>query len=391
MEAYSVDATRGTSSNAPQSCPAPSPETVAAWNRALAATGHGDAAHSAPPKHEDHHSGGGGLFGGLLGDAGDLFHSATHALSSGAKDLAHGVSDVVHTGADYAGHGLHALGDAASDVAHFTAKYGDRGLGVLQAGAGVAEVGVGVVGGILTSETGIGALVGGAVALHGLDDIQAGLRQAITGKPTETFTQEAATAVARRTGASPPVAAAIGVGIDIAASGGLGSGEKAAITGAEELSTLAKAGEDASKLDKGADAARDVMKGAEDEARGVDEASRAKGADDVAPTESKPYSDPKNRPAYGKGQVEEVWNNAKDEQGRVYDPNTGESLSWDRSKSRFGQWDMGHLPGQEYRTLYQRYMSGEIDLKQFLQEYRDAANYRPESPSANRSHLFEQK
>lgn len=108
-----------------------------------------------------------------------------------------------------------------------------------------------------------------------------------------------------------------------------------------------------------------------------------------APEPRKAYANPKNRPAYGKGQVEKVWENAKDENGNVFDPNTGEKLSWDPTKSRAGQWDMGHLPGQKYSELHQRYMNGEIDLKQFLQEYRDPANYSPESLSGNRGHLYE--
>ncbi|MCX7572394.1 polymorphic toxin-type HINT domain-containing protein [Tumebacillus sp. DT12] len=57
---------------------------------------------------------------------------------------------------------------------------------------------------------------------------------------------------------------------------------------------------------------------------------------------AKPYSN--SRPSYGKGQVNEVWDNAKDVDGKVYDPNTGEELAWDKSKSRAGQLDMGHTP-----------------------------------------------
>jgi hypothetical protein len=111
----------------------------------------------------------------------------------------------------------------------------DRSLGMLQAGVGVIEVVGGVVGGVLTSETGVGAVAGGAVALHGLDDIQAGARQAWTGKPTETVTQQAVTSAAQHVGAPPPVAAAIGVGVDIVASGGVGGAEKAAVKTTEAV------------------------------------------------------------------------------------------------------------------------------------------------------------
>ncbi|WP_432663363.1 S8 family serine peptidase [Wukongibacter baidiensis] len=106
---------------------------------------------------------------------------------------------------------------------------------------------------------------------------------------------------------------------------------------------------------------------------------------------NKPYSNPKNRPKYGEGQVEQVWENAKDDEGRVFDPNTGEELFWDKSKSRNGQWDMGHLPGKEYRKLHKDYMDGKIDKETFLKEYRDPQNYKPESISGNRGHKHELK
>lgn len=103
----------------------------------------------------------------------------------------------------------------------------------------------------------------------------------------------------------------------------------------------------------------------------------------------KPYSDPKKRPKYGEDQVDEVWEAAKDKNGRVFDPNTGEELFWDKSKSRAGQWDMGHKPGHEYRDLHKSYMDGKITKEQFLEQYRNTNNYHPESVSANRSHKFE--
>jgi len=103
----------------------------------------------------------------------------------------------------------------------------------------------------------------------------------------------------------------------------------------------------------------------------------------------KRYADPKNRPPYGPNQVEDVWESAKDYYGDVYDPNTGELLEWDPDMSRAGQWDMGHKPGFEYRKLHQDYMDGKINYDEFMYEYRNPDNYWPESPSANRSHAFE--
>ncbi|WP_201777886.1 HNH/ENDO VII family nuclease [Ornithinibacillus contaminans] len=104
---------------------------------------------------------------------------------------------------------------------------------------------------------------------------------------------------------------------------------------------------------------------------------------------SKPYSNPKNRPKYEDGQVDRVWEDAKDIDGKVYDPNTGEELLWDKSKSRAGQWDMGHTPENKYSEWHKKYLNDEITKQEFLDWYRNPKNYRPESPSANRSHKYE--
>ena len=93
----------------------------------------------------------------------------------------------------------------------------------------------------------------------------------------------------------------------------------------------------------------------------------------------KPYSNPKRRPRYGKGQRDTVWENAKDENGRVYDPKTGNEMNTNEN------WDMGHLPERRYADLHKDYMDGKIDKDQFLKEYRNPNNYRPELPSSNRS------
>ena len=129
--------------------------------------------------------------------------------------------------------------------------------------------------------------------------------------------------------------------------------------------------------------------GSGDAQRDIGHSSSASG--EYASAQAKPYANPANRPKYADGQVDSVWTAAQDEDGNVYDPNTGEVLTWDKSRSRFGQWDMGHLPGKEYNILWRSYMNDEIDLDQFLSEYRSPSNYRPESPSANRSHRYESK
>jgi len=99
----------------------------------------------------------------------------------------------------------------------------------------------------------------------------------------------------------------------------------------------------------------------------------------------------KNRPTFRKNVVKKVWDNAKDVNGKVFDPNTFEELTWDVFKNRYDQWHMGHKPGFEYRSLLDKLRKAEIDKKQFLNEYNSVENYRPESPAANMSHKYEAK
>lgn len=101
----------------------------------------------------------------------------------------------------------------------------------------------------------------------------------------------------------------------------------------------------------------------------------------------KPYAN--SRPGYASGQVEKVWENTKDPAtGKVYDP-TGAEITWDRTKPRNGQWDMGHIPGQSYFEKHRLYMEGKISQEEFLKWYRDPKYYRPELPSTNRGHKYE--
>jgi RHS repeat-associated protein len=56
---------------------------------------------------------------------------------------------------------------------------------------GIVQVTGGVVGGIATSWTGVGAVAGGVAVVHGADDIQAGFRQLYSGETVENFTTKA--------------------------------------------------------------------------------------------------------------------------------------------------------------------------------------------------------
>lgn len=94
---------------------------------------------------------------------------------------------------------------------------------------------------------------------------------------------------------------------------------------------------------------------------------------------------------YRCGVVEAVWRNSADATGRVFDPNTLAELYWDRLTTRAGQWDMGHLPGRSYDDLKRAFLEGLVSRKQFLDEFNNPANYRPELPGANRSRKFDRK
>jgi RHS repeat-associated protein len=104
---------------------------------------------------------------------------------------------------------------------------------------------------------------------------------------------------------------------------------------------------------------------------------------------NKPYSNPWSRPSYGTNQVETVWGNAKQIDGNVYDPFTGEQLFWDKSKPRNGQWDMGHTPDHQYQDLWKKYMNDDINYDEFLRQYRDSDNYFPQSINSNRSRRYD--
>ena len=76
----------------------------------------------------------------------------------------------------------------------------------------------------------------------------------------------------------------------------------------------------------------------------------------------------------------------------MYDLKNCVWISWDKSKPRQGQWDMGHIEGHEYRNLYDQYINmklapGDFDEneRRFLEEYRKASNYQPEDCHGNRS------
>ncbi|MBL9117107.1 MAG: hypothetical protein JNJ83_19030 [Verrucomicrobiaceae bacterium] len=90
-----------------------------------------------------------------------------------------------------------------------------RTMGTVQAVGGAAQTVAGAVG--LAAPTGVTQVAGGIAVAHGIDDMQAGIRQAWTGKPVDNLTTQATEATAKALGASDGTARTIAVGTNIAA------------------------------------------------------------------------------------------------------------------------------------------------------------------------------
>ncbi|MFN3409054.1 MAG: RHS repeat-associated core domain-containing protein [Limisphaerales bacterium] len=82
----------------------------------------------------------------------------------------------------------YADGNPISLVDPFGLWSWDQTFGVVRAVGGVFETAAGIGLGVATSWTGVGAVGGGVVALHGIDQIQAGIRQAWTGNQVDSLT-----------------------------------------------------------------------------------------------------------------------------------------------------------------------------------------------------------
>ncbi len=65
-------------------------------------------------------------------------------------------------------------------------------------------------------------------------------------------------------------------------------------------------------------------------------------------------------------------------------------IEW-RGGPRRNLWDMGHITGKEYALLRDRYLSGRISKEEFLERYRDPANYSVEDWLRNQSHVDEKQ
>lgn len=133
----------------------------------------------------------------------------------------------------------------------------------------------------------------------------------------------------------------------------------------------------------------DAAAGAKIAKNGVKLAKNAKKSKSITQTAQKVKktaadNDIYRRPSgFRKGVREKVWETAeKKGNGKVYSPEGTEIKKTDK-------WDMGHKPGYEFRKHQESARERGISRKQFLDEYNDPNNYRPETPSFNRSHKGE--
>ncbi|SIM93350.1 GH-E family nuclease [Mycobacteroides abscessus] len=131
-----------------------------------------------------------------------------------------------------------------------------------------------------------------------------------------------------------------------------------------------------------------------------------------------PYAN-SGRPSFAPNQVEETWHISREEQlghigdGRLDLPTPGPDqqwvelhphgpigedwtvenghrlIEWQPGEPRKGLWDMGHVPGEEYRLSKDDYLRGDLSYEDFLDIYRDPNNYRVQDPYRNRSHIDE--
>ncbi|SIT17373.1 RHS repeat-associated core domain-containing protein [Belliella pelovolcani] len=94
----------------------------------------------------------------------------------------------------------------------------------------------------------------------------------------------------------------------------------------------------------------------------------------------------KNRVKLRKGTVEQVKDNApKNRNGDYLDPNTGQVIPKD------DPFDIGHRPGQEWRTRKEMHKQNGSTRKEVLDSENNPNLYQVENPSSNRSRRYEKK
>ena len=99
---------------------------------------------------------------------------------------------------------------------------------------------------------------------------------------------------------------------------------------------------------------------------------------------NQPNSATKNRVKLRKSTTEKIKENApKTTDGDYIDPNTGKVISKD------GPYDIGHKPGNEWRTRKKMHEQKGSTRKEVIEAENDPNLYQIEDPSSNRSHKYE--
>ncbi len=275
---------------------------------------------------------------------------------------------------DWTGEKLSEAGQAIDEFDRNNGRVVTRTVGGLQAVGGAAEAVAGAalagVGGAATG-TGVGAapgvpamIGGGLLVANGYDNFQAGLRQAWTGESTPTIIASGSGDLARFAGASEQTAQQVEntVGMVQGVAGGTGA----------VAAGMRVAGRTAGAVETGVQGARSTQY--------VSDADLL-----VTNRNGVRISKKYRRPGFRKKTKEDAWNNAKDAEGKVFDPNPDNPVEIKPTD----KWDMGHKPGYEFWKHQESAQSRDITREQFLNEYNNASHYRPELPSSNQSHKLE--
>jgi chromosome segregation ATPase len=91
-----------------------------------------------------------------------------------------------------------------------------------------------------------------------------------------------------------------------------------------------------------------------------------------------------DRPSFTAAERAKVWEAAKDAVGRVLSPSGHEIKPGD-------PWIMGHRPKYEFRKHVASAAKRGISRDQFLREFKELSQYRPETAEDSSSHLYENK
>ncbi|MDR1640969.1 MAG: hypothetical protein LBT59_14840 [Clostridiales bacterium] len=96
------------------------------------------------------------------------------------------------------------------------------------------------------------------------------------------------------------------------------------------------------------------------------------------------YAETKNRPPYGKGQRDTVWN-------KYYDPDLEIQLDIGGKELIKKGFHMGHKTGYELKWEKELLKKGLITVEEFVKRFQNPNRYQPQTAATNLSHLFESR